>query len=52
MVQIRMGIIVVAYHTDVVRIPRKPKLYVARAYASATFTASGQARLVVFIEKN
>ena len=32
-----------------VRIPRKPKLYVAMADASS---ASGQARPVVFVEKN
>ena len=32
--------------------PRKPKLYVAMADASSTFTASGYARPVVFAEKN
>ena len=35
-----------------IRTPRKPKLYVAMADASSTFTASGQARPLVFIEKN
>ena len=30
---------------------RKPKLYVAVADASSTFTASGQARPAVFVEK-
>ena len=34
-----------------VRNPRKPKLYVAMADASSTFSASGQARPVVFLEK-
>ena len=34
-----------------VRTPRKPKLYVAMADASSTFTASGKARPVVFVEK-
>ena len=34
-----------------VRIPRKPKLYVVMADASSTFTASGYARPVVFVEK-
>ena len=32
--------------------PRKPKLYVAMAYASSTFTASGSARPEVFVEQN
>ena len=31
--------------------PRKPKLYVAMADASSTFTASGYARPAVFVEK-
>ena len=34
-----------------VRTPRKPKLYVAMADVSSTFTASGYARPVVFVEK-
>ena len=34
-----------------VRTARKRKLYVAMADASSTFTASGQARPVVFVEK-
>ena len=32
--------------------PRKPKLHVIMADASSTFTASGQARPAVFVEKN
>ena len=32
--------------------PRKPKLYVAMADASSTFTPSGYPRPVVFVEKN
>ena len=32
--------------------PRKPKLYVTMVDASFTFTASGQARPLVFVEKN
>ena len=35
-----------------VRTPRKPKLYAAMADASSTFTASGEARPAVFVEKN
>ena len=34
-----------------VRTPGKPKLYVVVADASSTFTASGRARPVVFVEK-
>ena len=34
-----------------VRTPRKPKLYVAVADAFSTFTASGEASPVVFVEK-
>ena len=34
-----------------VRAPRKQKLYVAMTDASSTFTASGQARPLVFVEK-
>ena len=34
-----------------VHTPRKPKLYVAMADASSTFTAWGYVRPVVFIEK-
>ena len=33
------------------RTPRKPKLYVVMADASSTFTAPGQVRPVVFVEK-
>ena len=35
-----------------VHTPRKPKLYVAMADPSSTFTASGLARPTVFVEKN
>ena len=31
--------------------PRKPKIYVAMADASSTFTALGYARSAVFVEK-
>ena len=35
-----------------VRTPRKPNLYVVMADAASTFTVSGKARPVVFVEKN